>query len=244
MKNQNTIIAPSTLGQVYRRLEKSYGTQGWWPLYDRKARTCVYPGLEVPDDAQVFEIAIGAILAQNVAWSNVAKCIISLSTAGILTPAGIEGTDDSTLAALIRSSVYYNQKVRTIREFMHWYGEWSATGGRLANSKLHEIRKSLLDVRGIGAETADSILLYALGYRIFVVDAYTRRIFTRMGIFDGNESYQDIQDYFHRRFRGDVRDYREFHALIVNHGKDVCRPRPQCQSCSLHKRCRESQVLQ
>ena len=243
MKN-NTTVSPPTLGQVYRRFEKSYGTQGWWPLYDRKTCTCVYPGLKVPDDAQVFEIAIGAILAQNVAWSNVAKCIISLSAAGTLTPAGIEAADDSTLAGLIRSSVYYNQKVRTIREFMHWYREWSETPGRLVNSELHEIRKSLLDVRGIGAETADSILLYALGYRIFVVDAYTRRIFTRMGIFTGNESYQDIQDYFHRRFRGDLRDYREFHALIVNHGKDVCRPRPQCQGCSLRKRCREGQTPQ
>jgi len=228
---------PITLARIYQLLMKTYGPQGWWPLYDCVSETCIYPGLDNLDDDQAFEVAIGAILAQNVAWSNVAKSIALLARNRALTPDGIDMLDHDSLAALIRSSGYYNQKAQTLRLFLDWFKGMSMKPSQMKELDLHEIRNSLLAVKRIGPETADSILLYALGFKIFVVDAYTRRILERLGIISGKESYQDIQDIFHGRFKGDIRDYREFHALIVVLGKDVCRTKPLCDICPLKKRC-------
>ena len=228
---------PVTLPRMYQLLMKEYGPQGWWPLYDCASKTCTYPGFDILDDNQAFQVAIGAILAQNVAWSNVAKSIVLLAENNALTPDGIDGLKDETLADFIRSSGYYNQKTQTIRFFMQWYRGMSMTPSKMKELGLNDIRLSLLSVKRIGPETADSILLYALGYKIFVVDAYTRRILERLGLLSGNETYQDIQDLFHRRFKGEIRDYREFHALIVVLGKDVCRTKPVCSICPFMKRC-------
>ena len=127
------------------------------------------------------------------------------------------------LAALVRPTGYYNQKAKKIRNFIRWFGTHEYDWHRLKKLDTASLRSELLAVNGIGPETADSILLYALGKKSFVVDAYTVRIFTRLGFLSGSERYHDIQDLFHRSFRGRLAGYNEYHALIVAHGKDICK---------------------
>ena len=200
---------------IYERLFRAFGPQGWWPG-------------ETP-----FEVCIGAILTQNTAWSNVEKAISNLKAAGVFDPEALLEVDHSTLAAVIRPAGYFNQKARKIKDFLSWFKE---VGGfeAMKGMETSALRESLLSIRGIGPETADSILLYALGRPVFVVDAYTIRVLSRHEIIGPDANYYDVQSLFHESLPPDPQMFNEFHALFVRLGKTRCMKRgPACPDCPL-----------
>ncbi len=206
----------------YQRLLAAYGPQHWWPA-------------NTP-----FEVMVGAVLTQNTAWMNVERAIANLIAAGRLTCQGILTLPDEALAELIRPAGYFNVKARRLKALCAFLAEQgvAAQPERLRElAPLPELRRRLLAVHGVGEETADSILLYALGLPIFVVDAYTRRIFSRLGLIAGSETYGHIQQGFMAQLPQEVRLFNEYHALIVHLGKSVCRPRPRCGECPLRDIC-------
>jgi endonuclease-3 related protein len=210
-----------SLNRAYRLLLREYGEQGWWP------------------GDSGFEMTIGAILTQNISWTNVVKALDRLREDKLLSPEALHSCTEERIASLIRSTGYFNQKARKIKNFLDWFSRYHFSFDILGDMDTSHLRGELLSIKGIGPETADSILLYALSKKIFVVDAYTRRIFTRAGTLTGREKYADIQKMFHRGFRGDTGDYNEYHALIVNHGKNVCVKKPLCEKCCLESFCQK-----
>lgn len=205
-----------SLKAIYKMLYSFYGPQKWWP-----------------GDTQ-FEIAVGAILTQNTNWTNVEKAINNLKAHGVLNAKALHELPVLKLAALVRPSGYYNIKAKRLKAFLDFLVD--KYGGSMARMKKVEtgtLRKKLLAIDGIGQETADSILLYALGKPIFVIDAYTKRILSRHGIMDINASYEEYQKLFHMEFDDDVQLFNEYHALLVTVGKEYCRPNPRCEECPL-----------
>ncbi len=201
---------------IYKTLNAHFGDLNWWP------------------GNSPFEVIVGAILTQNTAWRNVEKAIARLKSQELLHPAGILGIDESTLADLIRPAGYYNIKTRRLKSFIRFlYDEY---GGKLDNmfaEDLWHLRAKLLAVKGIGEETADSILLYAGEKPIFVVDAYTRRVLQRHDIIRSDATYKEIQNLFMTRLPHNVPLYNQYHALFVNTGKYFCSRKPRCESCPL-----------
>ena len=208
----------TTVPDVYRKLFAANGHQRWWP----------------GDSA--FEIMVGAVLTQNTAWTNVEKAITNLKNAGALTPQAIVKAHPKKLAGWLKPSGYFNIKARRVKAMCAWL---MAQGGvrRLARIPTPELRHALLAVHGIGPETADDILLYAFHRPVFVIDAYTRRIFQRLGLIAGKEDYETLRQFFEKALDSDVQLFNEYHALIVIHGKDVCKKKPLCNHCCLAKRC-------
>jgi endonuclease-3 related protein len=208
------------LRRVYRRLRRHFGHAGWWP------------------GESSFEVCVGAILTQNTSWANVERALDVLRRRGRLSYEGLRSLPPSRIAPLIRSSGYYNVKARRVMAFLAFLGrEYGGRVERMAGEDPRVLRSKLLAVDGIGRETADSIVLYAAGLPLFVVDAYTRRLFGRLGLLRGDEPYDEIQDFFMRRLGPDVALYNDYHAQIVRLGKDVCRPRPRCGACPLEGTC-------
>lgn len=207
-----------TLRRIYDRLLTQHGPQHWWPG-------------ETP-----FEIMVGAVLTQNTAWKNVERAIVNLKSDDCLDPACMVALDDARLAELLKPSGYFNLKAARLKHLCRWLLE---QGGerKLRKRPTASLRHDLLSVHGIGPETADDILLYAFERPVFVIDAYTRRIFSRLGLVTGEESYATLRAWFETNVPPDVAVYNEYHALIVAHGKDVCRPRPRCGDCGLRRRC-------
>jgi endonuclease-3 related protein len=206
----------------YRLLLARHGPQHWWPG-------------ETP-----FEVMVGAVLTQNTAWTNVERAIANLKAADALACEAILALADADLAALIRPAGYFNVKTARLKSLCRFLAERGVDREPQAlagQAGLAELRRDLLGVHGVGEETADSILLYALGQPSFVVDAYTRRAFTRLGLLTGTETYRDIQQRFECHLPREVALYNEYHALIVRLGKDHCRPRPRCADCPLHHIC-------
>ncbi len=175
---------------------------------------------------------MGAVLTQNTAWTNAAAALASLHDAGIRLPADIMAVAPRRLAALIRSSGYFNQKARKLRAIAVLFSRPGSLDSDAAPN-----RETLLGQWGIGPETADSILLYAFHVPVFVVDAYTRRALTRIGMIEGGESDAGIQAVFHDSLDRDAAVYNEYHALFVAHAKQFCRARPECAACPV-KPCR------
>jgi endonuclease-3 related protein len=201
---------------MYDRLLKEFGPQGWWP------------------GESIFEIIIGAILTQNTAWGNVEKAINNLQQHDLLTPAKLYQIPEQALARWIRPAGYFNIKAKRIRNFLRFlFSQHQGDLLQLGELKLSVLREKLLTVNGIGPETADSILLYAFGKPIFVVDAYTRRIFSRHKFISEKTSYSEIQRLFMTNLPQDVDLLNEFHALIVHLGKNFCRRKPRCGQCPL-----------
>ncbi len=231
-------IAPmNPVTQVYKKLLAFHGPQGWWPIVDTVEQTGVYH-LQAPrNGAEMFEICVGAIMTQSVAWKNAERALARLKEKKALQPDKILRMKPARLAEMIRPAGYYNQKSKKIGSFTEWYRRYGFDHEALQGRDLHELRQELLSVSGIGPETADSILLYALKMKTFVIDSYTKRIFTRLGILSGSESYEGIQALFHRDFIGSTEDFNEYHALIVAHGKDPCAKKPVCSSCCLGDIC-------
>ncbi len=208
------------LGTVYRRLLRAHGHQSWWPG-------------ETP-----FEVCLGAILTQNTAWTNVLKALAALRQRGLLSFEALRSLPASRLAPLIRPSGYYNVKARRVVAFVRFLER--EYGGRVEVMSRHDpwgLRARLLGVDGIGRETADSIVLYAAGLPLFVVDAYTRRVFGRLGYLEGTEAYDDVQRLFMESLPCDALLYNDYHAQVVRLGKEVCRPRPRCSVCPLSAHC-------
>jgi len=222
---------------VYKRLLAFHGSQGWWPIVNESTLRSEYHLGAPRNGDDFFEISIGAILTQNIAWKNVDTALAALKIRGVLDPLSMRRLNPRTLGKIIRPTGYYNQKAKKIRNFLDFYKRYDYDHRALGRCDNQDLRKELLSVNGIGPETADSILLYALNIKTFVVDAYTRRIFTRLGILTGKEAYHEIQDLFHKRFKGSVPEYNEYHALIVAHGKDYCKKKPLCDTCCIASLC-------
>ncbi len=226
------------LHAVYQNLFAAYGPQGWWPLTGRRPglrqSIAYHPGnFSYPQNSeQAFEICVGAILTQNTAWTNVSKALDNLRAASAMDPAFLARMPPSRLAKLIRPSGYFNQKAKRLRLFARAVLDAGGTSRFLDKAT----RESLLATHGIGPETADSILLYAAKRPSFVVDAYTKRILIRLGLVDEG-SYSEIQQLFHRELPKETPLYNEFHALLVEHGKQHCRKIPICEGCPIRKGC-------
>lgn len=213
---------------IYHLMLERYGPQHWWPG-------------ETP-----FEVMVGAILTQSAAWINVEKAINNLKTARALSPAAIRRLPQDELAHLIHSSGYFNAKARKLKAMVQWLGDnFADDPDRMSAWETDELRESLLDVHGIGEETADSIILYAANKPIFVIDAYTRRILERLGICPvprtvaqgHGHSYATFQSLFMDNLPMDTAMFNEYHALFVRHGKETCRKAPLCPRCCLRSIC-------
>jgi len=177
---------------------------------------------------------VGAILAQNTNWQNVAKAIANLKQAGMLEAHRLAGLDHERLGALIRPSGYFNIKAKRLHNFLTWFID--RFDGDVESAKqldAQSLRMELLGIKGIGPETADSILLYGLEKLIFVVDRYTCRILWRHHLLDEEIDYDYVQQLFSDALPGEVQIYNEYHALLVALGKNHCRPRPRCAACPL-----------
>lgn len=213
-------FAPSaaSLRGLYQSLRDCYGAQPWWPA-------------ETP-----FEVVVGAVLTQNAAWSNVEKAITRLKDAGLLSLPALLDSSHDTLAEAIRASGYFNIKARRLRNLCEFLAD---EGGleAFARRELADQRAGLLRVNGVGPETADDILLYALDRPVFVIDAYTRRLLTRYRLARGDEGYETLRQGFERVIEPDVYLFQQYHALIVMHAKAVCRKKPLCARCELAAAC-------
>ncbi|TRZ95237.1 endonuclease III domain-containing protein [bacterium] len=205
------------LGSIFRRLYSKFGPQHWWPADSN------------------FEVIVGAILTQNTSWQNAEKAISRLKEKKLLEPKRLYQVAPRKLAVLIKSAGYYNIKTRRLKEFLKFFFE--AYQGRIKKMSQEDhglLRKLLLSVNGIGPETADSILLYALGKPVFVVDAYTKRILSRHKLISPQADYANVQDLFTRHLLHDTKMFNEYHALLVKLGKDFClKSKPRCHVCPL-----------
>lgn len=203
---------------IYRQLLDRFGPQHWWPG-------------ETP-----FEVAVGAILTQNTSWTNVAKAIANLKAANSLEAFKLRDMDLEKLELLIRPAGYFRVKAKRLRNFINWLcGTYGGDLHNLAAVSTTRLREELLGISGIGPETADSILLYALNRPVFVVDTYTARVMVRHGLIGPDLDYQQLQDLFMSNLEPDPALFNEFHALLVMVGKDYCKPHPKCPGCPLER---------
>lgn len=195
---------------------RAYGPQRWWP------------------GETEFEVAVGALLTQNTSWKNVERAIGNLRAEGMLNFAALAAAPQGELERLIRPAGTFRVKARRLRNLLDWMArECRGMLARLRRRPWTEVRTSLLGVNGIGPETADSILLYALGKPVFVIDAYTRRVLSRHGFVNAEEGYSDVQRIFQDHLPPDAARFNEYHALIVRLAKEHCRARPICDGCPL-----------
>jgi endonuclease-3 related protein len=206
---------------LFDRLLAYYGHQHWWPAKTR------------------FEVMTGAVLTQATSWESASKAIANLKASGNLSPQALEKIKEDELGILIRPSGYYNAKALKLKALVKWLkGSCGYDIGRLEDYDTSGLRRELLAVHGIGPETADSILLYALGRPVFVIDAYTRRIIDRLGLSPGrNRNYDSYQRLFAANLAPDPALFNEYHALLVMHGKTFCRAKPQCKNCCVADIC-------
>lgn len=204
------------LHEIYQRLCRAFGPQCWWPG-------------ESP-----FEIAVGAILTQNTNWGNVEKAIENLKREKVLSAKSIHEIRVDKLASLIKPAGYFNVKAKRLKAFIGFLmNEHHGSMKRMKNEKMQTLRAKLLKVNGVGHETADSILLYALEKPVFVIDAYTKRVLSRHGIMEHEKPYEEFQELFHSSLKRDVKLFNEYHALFVRLGKTYCRKKPRCEECPL-----------
>jgi endonuclease-3 related protein len=208
------------LAEVYGRLRARFGEGRWWPA-------------ETP-----FEVCLGAILTQRTSWRNVEKALDRLRRRGRLSYEGLRGIPPTRLGPWIRPAGFFRVKARRASAFVRFIGrEYAGRVEEMSREGVEGARRKLLEVPGIGPETADSILLYAAGLPVFVVDAYTRRVFSRLGVISGRESYDTIQQLFTLHIPESVALYNDYHAQIVALGKAFCRRRPLCPDCPLVDLC-------
>ncbi|MBM3157227.1 MAG: hypothetical protein FJ004_08070 [Chloroflexi bacterium] len=216
----NSYLTSHRLNEIYQALFANYGPQHWWPG-------------DTP-----FEIIVGAILTQSAAWGNVEKAISNLKKAGALNSVSLRKLELDKIAELIYPSGYYNAKAMKLRAFVEYLGAVHHDSlDKLFSLDISTLRCELLDIHGIGPETADSIILYAARKPIFVIDAYTRRIISRLGLHPVSEDYSSYQALFMENLPADEKMFNEYHALFVRHGKEVCKKKPLCSNCCLRQLC-------
>lgn len=213
-----SLFQEAQLRIVFKTLLSRYGPQHWWP-----------------GDSS-FEVMVGAVLTQNTAWSNVERAIDNLKTAELLSLDRMLAITEAELAQLIQPAGYFNIKARRLISLCRFIRD---RGGerRLMGIPTQRFRSALLEVHGIGPETADDILLYAFERPVFVIDAYTRRLFSRLGMITGAEPYEVLRRGFEAGLGPDVNLFSEYHALIVRHAKQVCAGKPRCDRCPLATEC-------
>lgn len=205
--------------EIYHKLNECYGKTNWWPA------------------DTIDEIIVGAVLTQNTNWQNVEKSLKNLKENNLLDTKKLLLIEENKLKELIKPSGFYNIKTERLKNVLMFFEKMcDGDFNKLSNFDLNFLRNKLLSVKGVGKETADSILLYALNYPIFVIDAYTKRLLSRIGI-SNEESYDSLQKLFHENLEKDILIYKEFHALIVIHCKKVCKKKPECENCSLKNFC-------
>lgn len=201
---------------LYERLFTHFGSQHWWP------------------GNTPFEVAIGAILTQNTNWQNVERAINNLKRARALSAAAIRRISEEELAGLVRPSGYFRQKAVRLKIFVDFlYNHYRGGIAAMKKDETALLREKLLSVKGIGPETADSIILYAVEKPVFVVDAYTKRVLLRHGLIEQKTGYHEIQDLFHENLQADKRMYNEYHALFVRVCKEFCKKKAFCKGCPL-----------
>lgn len=206
--------------RIYHLLRRRFGHRGWWPGETR------------------FEVMIGAILTQNTNWGNVEKAIGEMKRRGMMEPWGLAEADVRAVEKAVRSSGYFRQKAARVRDFAKYLVKnYGGDLDLLFAKRLPGLREELLSLNGIGPETADSILLYAGGKPVFVVDAYTKRSFARIGLLGKDAKYYEVQGFFEGNLPRDVELYKDFHAQVVELGKEYCRPKPRCAECPLKEVC-------
>lgn len=206
---------------IYELLLEEYGEQGWWPIggrYNKEFKK------RKKSDAEKLEISIGAFLAQNTSWENAQRAVLNLREAGLMDKEKLGRMREGEIAVFIKPAGYYNMKARKIKEFLKYPGEIA--------------REGLLSIWGCGEETADSILLYAYDEPVFVADAYSRRLFSRLGLCGEGVSYGELQELAHSSLPIESKLLNECHALIVEHAKRHCRAKPECAGCPLSRVCR------
>ncbi len=212
------------ISEIYDLLLRAFKEQGWWPRFDLYKNKFMYSKdfkSSKPSREDAFIISISAILAQNTNWKNAEKAVVNLNKENLLSKEALLNVDILSLAGLIKPSGYFNQKAKKIKEFV--------------NFKEEVKRENLLRIWGIGEETADSMLLYGYNLPFFVIDAYTKRIFSRIGFRFNN--YKELQELFHKELLKDYKLFNEYHALIVELAKRNCRKIPVCSSCPLNGVC-------
>lgn len=207
---------------IYNSLISYYGPQHWWP------------------GDEPFEVIVGAILTQSAAWTNVEKGIANLKKKGALSPLALRSLSSPDLSELIHSCGYYNAKTVKLKAFAEWLAErFNDSLEKMFAGDTASLREELLEVHGVGEETADSILLYAGNKPVFVIDAYTRRIIDRLDLKPRGDRYTDYQNLFMNNLPHDVQMFNEYHALLVALGKNVClKNKPFCQVCCLAGKCK------
>lgn len=227
MKESPATADPPLICLIYRLLFEAYGPQGWWPLLELESENRDKKGAiqgyhrgdySYPkNQGQQYEIILGTILTQNTSWTSARKALENLAEKKILEPESVLNLDLNILGELVRPAGFYNQKSRYLKEVTEFFLSLEGQVPR---------REDLLQVRGVGNETADSILLYAYNQPEFVVDAYTKRILVNLNIVDDSAGYMDMKRLFEDNLPWDVPLFQEYHALLVEHGKNYYQKKP------------------
>ena len=225
----------SKIKKIYNILLKNYGSQKWWPVTEENSVVPKYSG-GPKNEKQQLEVIFGAILTQNTSWKNVEKAIINLNKNNLIDIKKIIEIENKKLAQIIKSSGYHNQKAERLKIFSDFLlKNYNGYLNKLFEKNIDELRKELLEIKGIGPETADSIILYSSQNPIFVVDAYTKRIFSRIGFKE--KTYDEFQNVFHKNLEKNIKVFNEYHALIVEHGKNICKKKALCSECVISELC-------
>lgn len=206
-----------TLTEIYEKMFSHFGPQKWWPGESN------------------LEIIVGTILTQNTSWTNVEKAISNLKKENILSVEKLKSISEEKLAELIKSSGYFNLKAKRLKNFIHFiFAEYEGNLEKMALEEKSTLREKLLSIKGVGPETADSILLYALEKQIFVIDQYTYRILSRHFLISEESSYEEMQEMMMKYLPENTQYYNEYHAQIVMIGKNFCKKKPNCEKCPLN----------
>lgn len=225
----------NNLEKIYARLLSHFNSQHWWPVTPEGKLYPEYSG-GPKNEKQQLEICFGAILTQNTNWKNVEKAIVELNKNDLIDVNKINEINTKKLAQIIKSSGYHNQKAKKLKNFCDFLlKNYDKKLSLLFKNNVNDLRKQLLSVNGIGPETADSIILYAAKKPIFVIDAYTKRIMNRIGYKE--KTYDELQKLFMENLPNSEKLFNEYHALLAELGKNICKKEPLCEKCPINKHC-------
>jgi len=225
-----------TIKKIYDSLYSHFGPQHWWPVtLEGNTIPNYYKNINL-NEKQKLEICFGAILTQNTNWKNVEKAIIQLNKNQLISIKKIIKINNKKLAKIIKSSGYHNQKAKKLKIFCGFLlNNYNSNLNLFFKNNIKKLRVELLSINGIGPETADSIILYSAKKPLFVIDAYTKRIMNRIGYKE--ETYEELQNLFMDNLELNEKLFNDYHALLVELGKNICKTKPLCNKCPLNKNC-------